>query len=201
MKTFDKLPADLQRFAKRAFLKRAVPCVLLLLTFATVLFFFGDTLFSLKETLHKVVVYTLVMLLPFAITGVPHKLIDRTFYGTVEKIDLEMRNVSKTARPTYGSWYVKKTYVLTVRTLDGRLVKQRGQNSGAKIEHTADIYKIGDGVFHLYGSKHVVVFPESSEISLICPVCGGFNYSDARTCRDCGHTLIRDFPYSPKGKH
>ena len=197
MKDFQRLPQDLQHFARRKVLRRVVPCALLFIAFAVVLVLWGDIVFPIKDTFNKVVVYTVVMLLPFVFTGVPFKLFDRTFFGKVEGIEIDTR-WNKGTR--HERSYITNTYILTVRTTDGKVIEQKGLTTGKKLEHTETVYKVGDGVFHLYGSKHVVVFPETSESTLICPVCGSLNNADGKKCYNCGHTLVKDFPYSPKNR-
>ena len=62
----------------------------------------------------------------------------------------------------------------------------------AELAQHLDTYKIGDKVFHLYGSKYTVVLPKSKDSDIQCAVCGDSNVVDNCTCRSCGYTLIKN---------
>ncbi len=56
------------------------------------------------------------------------------------------------------------------------------------------MYKVGDKVFHLYGSRHVIVIPSDGGDTVFCPVCGAANEYKWNACRRCKHTLIKHLP-------
>ena len=71
-----KLPKDLTLFSIKTALKRVVPCVLMLIAFAVALIFWGDVILPIQKEPVKTILYVIVMLVPFAVTGVPYKMLD-----------------------------------------------------------------------------------------------------------------------------
>lgn len=192
MKTL-QIPKDLRAFAIKTALKRIIPCSLLLIGFAVVLIFWGDVILPIDKDAVKVIVYTMVMLVPFALTGVPFKLIDQTYSGTVEKVEISttVDNLYH-ERPTRESLYLKNTVFLHVKQENGTVVRRKASEKNARISQNAEAYKVGDIVFHLYGSTQTIVIPKASDEFVQCPVCGMKNNKNENACESCGHSLIKN---------
>ena len=186
------LPRDLAAYCRRRVLVRVIPCVLLIALLVTAVLLWGDLLFGgqLSREASAVCIF-LSALIPMLACGVPLKLLDRTWRGRIERIDVQSELASEKglSRPRYREQLV---FLLTVRTDDGRVIHRRGLTTTRKIEHRMDTYHVGDGVFHLYGTAHVVVFPTAAESTLICPVCGVLNDLSRTNCMDCAHTLVKE---------
>ena len=158
-----KLPRDLKAFAIKAALKRVVPCVLLLATFSIVLIFWGDVILPIDKEIVKVIVYTMVMLVPFAVTGVPHKMIDSTWVGeVVETKIVEENSFTNEARPRmYGSVNVilkvkmQNDKIKEIKLQGSTFAKHRNLRFAASgnANQKEDFYSVGNTVFHLYGSN------------------------------------------------
>jgi hypothetical protein len=93
------LPKDLKKYTHTAFWRRSKRFIISFVLTALALIFFGDLFLSSKYPEAKMIVYTLVLALPFVFTKFPFCVIDSTYYGTVEKIEVEM---IKDARAGYG---------------------------------------------------------------------------------------------------
>lgn len=185
------LPGDLQSFVRRLILKRVAVCVLLCSLCGAVLALWGETIFRTERTGVRAVCYGIVLLIPFALSGVPLRLIDRTYRGRIEKIDVvtTVDNASS-AKPTREGLYVKNTVYLSITEDHGRRLRKKAYEEKANLGG-ADRYKVGDTVFHLYGTKHIVVIPRAADSTVQCPVCGSRNEKSGEACRHCGHTLIK----------
>lgn len=192
MKTI-QLPKDLKAFAIKTALKRIIPCALLLIGFAVVLVFWGDMILPIDKDVVKVIVYTMVMLVPFALTGVPFKIIDKTYSGIVQKVEISttVDNLYH-ERPTRESLYLKNTVFLHVKQENGTVVRRKASEKNARISQDAEAYKVGDSVFHLYGSMQTIVLPRASDEFVQCPVCGMKNDKNENVCESCGHSLIKN---------
>lgn len=187
------LPKDLKNFAIKSALKRIIPCALLLIAFVILLIFWGDVILPVEKEAVKIIVYTMVMIVPFAVTGVPFKLIDQTYSGTVKKVEIATTIDNEYhGRPTRENLYTKNTVFLHVEKENGVVVRKKAYESSTKMAQNLENYKVGDRVFHLYGSMQTVVLPKSSDKMVQCPVCGTNNDKTASHCEDCGHSLVID---------
>ena len=136
--------------------------------------------------------YIIVMLIPFAITGVPHKLIDSTYYGTVKKVDIvTTTDNDSSVKPTREHLYLKNTIYLSIEQPDGKLIYKKAYSGKARLQQNINAYNEGNLVFHLYGTNTVVVLPDTNDRSVHCSVCGSSNDIENDQCRDCGHSLIK----------
>lgn len=191
-----QLPKDLKAFAIKAALKRLIPCALLLITFVVALTFWGDVILPVDKEIVKVIVYTMVMAVPFAVTGVPRKLIDKTYSGTVQKVEVTTTTDNKYhERPTRENLYTKNTIFLHVQQENGIVIRKKVYEGNSNLPQNLDAYKIGDRVFHLYGSTQTVVLPSSADKAVQCPVCGMKNDKADGKCENCAHSLVIDGTY------
>ena len=87
-----ELPDSLKKRRLRKILLRVLSC-LVLFAFALVsIILWGETIFPFptqNASSLRYLCYFLFLLLPFLITGVPLKLIDRSFSGTVRKAEIK----------------------------------------------------------------------------------------------------------------
>lgn len=186
------LPKDLQIYCRKRILKRVIPCIILIFAFATVLILWGNVIFNTNNKTFRISCYIVVMLIPFVITGVPHKLIDSTYYGTVKKIDIvTTTDNDSSVKPTREHLYLKNTIYLSIEQPDGKLIYKKAYSGKARLQQNINAYNEGNLVFHLYGTNAVVVLPDTNDRSVHCSVCGSSNDIENDQCRDCGHSLIK----------
>ncbi len=185
------LPRDLSGHVRKTVMRKLTPCVLLLLVFGVVLYFWGERIFEILPPIARIAAYILTMLLPFAITRFPFCLFDKTFVGTVTNVHVKneytMEKKEQFSR-SYTSRRLIQAAYLDVKEPDGstRQVKiMLGNNA------IADEFHPGDTVFHLYGAKHTLILPELAGDHVECPVCGDDNRAELTACHSCGHTLIK----------
>lgn len=187
-----QLPHDLKKQVCKTVLKRAIPCALLLAAFGVLLILWGDRIFNMENEQLKILCYIVTMLIPLAITGVPVKLIDRTYCGEVvdTKVKRTVDNESS-IKPTIEHMYYKNTVYLDVRLDNGKVITVKAYE-GRDSDLNPYFYKKGDRVFHLYGSKNTIVLPKENVNAVRCPVCGLLNLKEDDKCKDCWHTLIKE---------
>ena len=185
------LPKDLTLFSIKTALKRVVPCVLMLILFSVALTFWGDVILPIKKEPVKTILYVIVMLVPFAVTGVPYKMLDRTYTGTVQKVEITTTvDNAYHSKPTRESLYYKNTVYFHVMQENGVVIRQKVSEKDARAAQNLEAYKVGDKVFHLYGSTQTIVLPEEKDELVQCAICGEANYKNECHCKLCGHTLI-----------
>ncbi len=197
------LPKDLKIYCRKQILKRAVPCAILTVVFATILLLGGSIIFNTDNKVLQTSCYTVVMLFPFAITGVPHKLIDRSWTGIVTEICVKEKTGTYTAGGGKAFPYVKNVICLKVRKDNGKekyiFAREFGVRShaGFSVPNEGDVtqhldeYSVGDQVYHFYGLKHYYIVKKNSEM-VDCVVCGSQNPKERSNCLSCGHALIKN---------
>ena len=186
------LPKDLQKYCRKRIWKRVVPCIILIFAFVTVLILWGNVIFDTDNKAVQISCYIVVMLSPFVITGVPHKLIDSTYHGRIKKVDIvTTTDNDSSVKPTRERLYLKNTIYLTIERPNGKLIYKKAYSGKARLQQNINAYNEGNLVFHLYGTNTVVVLPDTNDRSVHCSVCGSSNDIENDQCRDCGHSLIK----------
>ena len=187
------LPKDLKAYGRKKILQRVLPCALMFVSFGLILLEWGTVIFATRNKIFLISCYVVVMILPFVLTGVPHKLIDKTYYGTVTKVDVITALSCKSVVKVGGDmmWYTKNTIFLTVLLENGKTKRVKVYEGQTKLGQHLNTYKEGDKVFHLYGTNVTIVLPGSADISVQCTVCGTSNNINDDKCRDCGHSLVK----------
>lgn len=192
MKTDNKIPNDLKKFARNYVVKRVVACIVMFALLAVFLFLCMEIIFPAGLVSIKALFAITVLSLPFIITGVPFNLLDKTYYGTIENVTVETTVDSYAkARPVWETLYVRNTVYLSIRTPDGKVIDKKVYSAQANRNQNYDMYKNGDRVFHLCGSKYTVILPKKSDTHVECAVCGASNDINNDKCRNCRHTLIK----------
>ena len=186
------LPKDLQKYCRKRFLKQVIPCIILISVFATILGLWGNIIFNTDNKTFQASCYIIVMLIPFAITGIPHKLIDSTYYGKVKKVDIVTTTDNDSSiKPTREHLYLKNTIYLSIERPDGKLIYKKVYSGKAILQQNIHTYNEGDWVFHLYGTNTVVIIPDSHDSIVHCAVCNSSNSIENDKCRHCNHSLIK----------
>lgn len=189
---YKKLPDNFKNFVRRQLLKRVIPCAVLFCGLAVILAFFGKDLFPTDSTVARYSFYLIVLLIPFVVTGVPFKLIDRSYCGTVEKVTIKTTtDNSETQKLNIVYLYVKNTVYLSIRLKNGKRIRKKVYEGKAKHQQHLDTYQTGDLVFHLYGSPHTIVIPDKKSKQIQCPICGDWNEHADDSCRHCGGVLVK----------
>ncbi|MBE6577344.1 MAG: hypothetical protein E7653_04325 [Ruminococcaceae bacterium] len=195
-----KMPDDLNRYSKKWAAKRVIPCLLIFFALLALIYLFGDVIVTTKAVGFRVLVYLLLISAPFIIFGVPHKLIDKTYFADVIKVWVETtyvqdRNRVKQSTGYYGGGasgsQTYNTVYMIIKRDDGKEKLVEAYKCRANKHQNLDKFKVGDKIFHLYGTKHFIKLPSDGEQTVQCPVCNTTNNIEHRKCRDCGHTLIK----------
>lgn len=188
-----QLPEDLKSFSRKAFLKQILPLVLVEIVVCLLLSFFGKDVFPPDRfgSGFPILYRSIALVLPLFILIKPRRLFDRTFFGRVERVDVKtVSDFERRFKPSLEGHYYRNEITLWIKTDEGKRVRKKVYSERAKKAEYLEQYKVGDRVFHLYGSPVVVRLPETEAEGLDCPVCGGKNRSFDGVCTCCGHTLI-----------
>ena len=198
------LPKDFKKYVITGICCRLLICFAALTAFIVLAAIYGDEFLFRTEQLsnNKVFVYILICGLICFVCGVPKRFFDSTFTGTVEKVsvvsgyDSEARGQRQSPinsrTVSHRAFKAVNTVFITVRTSKNKLLTRKvyceGSGNGTNYD---DLFKAGDKVFHLFGTKHYVNLSKSNTQKITCPVCGSQNPIENSSCGYCGHSLIK----------
>ena len=187
------LPADLKKYVRKRIMKRVIPCGILLIICGVVLLLWGNRIFDTDNLGFKYFCYFLVMLVPFLVTGVPIKLKDKTYFGTIDRVDIVTTyDLSSKVHAKLEMLYKKNTVYLNVILPDGKELYTKVYEGKANLQQHLSTYEKGDMVFHLYGTEYTVILPKDAETRVQCAICGSNNDKEQDVCRNCGYSLVRE---------
>ncbi len=195
------LPKDLKNYARAALWRKSRAFVISFVLTALALIFFGELVLSSKYPEVKPIIYTFILALPFVFTKFPFCVIDSTYCGIVEDIEVKMTKEARPAAYSYKGYRIfdKGTVYLKIRTPDGDLIKRKVYGGIASLQKYIDKFHKDDEVFHLYGTETVVVLRGERYTHVQCPVCGEVNDKENELCEECGHTLVCDLAFAWEG--
>ena len=201
MKNSKGLPMDLRKYARAAFWRKSRAFIISFALTVLALIFFGELILPTKYPEAKAIIYTVILALPFVFTKFPFCVIDSTYCGIVEDIEVKM---TKDARPASYSFkgytlYDKGVVYLRIRTPDGMLIRRKVYGGIASLQKYINKFHKDDEVFHLYGTDTVVVLRGEKDTHVKCPVCGEVNEKENGLCEECGHTLVLDLAFAWNG--
>ena len=209
MKNNKGLPKDLKDYARAAFWRKSRTFIISFVATLIALIFLGDIILPTKYPEAKPIIYTVILALPFIFTKFPFCIIDSTYCGIVERVQIEtttgikaFKDNDQGARTTYNTWkmYEQNTIYLYIRTHGGELIRREVFRGMASLQEFIGAYEKGDEVFHLYGTNTVVILPKENDTHVKCPVCGVVNEKGRETCRECGHTVLSSLMFAGKYK-
>ena len=189
------LPEDIRKIVTRAVAKRVIPCVISELIVLWYVIFFGEMSFKMVGIEVRILIYIVLILLPFIITGVPLKLIDRSWKGEIIGINVDMG----LDRSVNGKGVREVSYlVLKIKRDDGKIIEHTMsvfshstamKSNRARSEFAEDDYAVGDKVYHYYGIKRLLIIHKDK--SRECVICGSNNPEKNDRCFYCGHSIIK----------
>ena len=190
------LPDSLKRKQRIKVLSRVLPCLVLLIIDLILIKFLGSVLQS-KYEIGKITIRIVLVIAPFVICGVPFKLIDSFWSGTVSEISVEERigteSIGGKAWP-----YLRNDLVLTIIKDNGKKIKYKEFSAGTgdprlflpnigEISNCKSKYRKGETLHKYYGFPHP--FSETAE-EKICISCGTVNNSKSHVCSFCQCELL-----------
>ena len=201
------LPLSLKKRRTYQIIMRSIACALLLAIFVFVIIMWGNRIFPTTQKHHlgyaglKIMFYIVFLLIPFIITGIPFKLIDKSWSGTVTDIKI-VENLGTTSCPAHVHPYPKQDLILTITKDNGKRIKytqlslvdknlhgQKNTPIGNAFYHEHK-YKVGDIVHKYYGFKHLYFVSLTNQNHKNCIRCGSQNKMQDTTCWYCNSELI-----------
>ncbi len=195
MKKYD-IPNDLKKYSENKMVKSVVLFVVLETAVLLSMIFWGDDIVSFLgsnkniNAAAKPLICIVATLLLFWFSGLYSRLFDLTFFGEVVDVSVKTTVGQETpGHPTIENAYCKNDVNLIIKTSDGKTVHKKICGGKAKYDSNPNKYKVGDKVFHLAGTKNLILISEKGD-SVNCAVCDELNSKRDEKCIRCGHSLI-----------
>ena len=204
-----ELPLSLKKKRLQRIIMRSIACTLLLAIFIFVIAMWGNRIFPTTQSHHlgyaglRIMFYVIFLLIPFIITGVPFKLIDKSWSGTITNIEIK-ENLGTTENTKFVYVYPKQDLVLTIKTDGGKEIEHTVlslvnnprsnlniTNKGKAYYHT-DEFSIGDKVHKYYGYKYLFISYKKPQQTKFCINCGVKSTLAEHTCWHCGAEILTD---------
>ena len=202
-----ELPDSLKKRRLCKILLRVLFC-LVLFAFALVsIILWGETIFPFptqNASSLRYLCYGLFLLLPFLLTGVPLKLIDRSFSGTVRKTEIKDTIKYGGGGTAKGSGaYIQHDLILTVEKDDGKVIQYTRLSFESPLalfpidnprpgnaEHHKHEFREGERIYKYYGFKYPYIAHPTLPDDKYCIVCGQKNENKESFCFSCGAELV-----------
>ena len=188
----NRIPRDVLEYSKQFRSKKLVLFALTEALIISVLVIFGDLIIGKTIGNFSYLVALICICIPIWIFDIIRLIFDKSYFGTVIKVDVESSVASKNPASTRSyENYIKKSIILYIKRDDGEIVKYAANEGKFYHIQNKSQYEVGDRIFHLYGKKHTVILPSPSDADVVCAVCTATNSAQGKRCRRCGHTLIK----------
>ena len=203
------LPLSLKRKRMRNILLRIVLCLFLLFVVIFVIVMWGNKLFPLtlqSKAGYKGLqglFYVILLILPFIISGVPIKLIDKSWSGMITSVKV-LENLGTTPNPRNVIIFPKQDLILTIKTDAGKEIEFTVLSLANAVKPTLEVSNVGKIYYHThefcvgervhkyYGYKHLFVSYEKYHQVKYCISCGSKNTLNEIACWHCGCELLSD---------
>ncbi len=200
------LPKSLRKKRNKRMIVRILVWFVLFAFCLSVVLLWGEIVFPMPTHKNFLEVrhlyYALFLLLPFLVTGIPVRLIDRSWSGTVTAVIVEENMGTYTRSLGRPQPYRKHDLVLLIEKDNGKKTEYIPLSLGVKykpwddppnvgkIAYHTEEYREGDRVHKYYGFQHLYVSHPSSQQTRRCIVCGSKNEMQEHVCWYCSSELI-----------
>ena len=195
-----KIPDDVRDYIRKKTALRILKLILLEAVILTFILFIGERVFEYFDVVPRLIIYIMLLVIPFFVTGVPFKMIDKAWEGEI--IDVEIKSQYTVTKEAKGNLRGENVVWLTVRREGGNISVVKGKSYPYKVsnndisktikpEHFLNEYKVGSKVYHLSGLPTLIIVKPDTQSTIDCAVCGQENDFNRKKCWSCGHTLIK----------
>ena len=198
-----RLPNDIVKYINR----KVARCVIIFVILESIAIGISILSWEYLATNTNIVFHICILfflyIIPFFASGLPFKLIDKSWSGVVTKVFIKEETGTYTSGGSRSFPYVKNVIYLQVQKDNGKEVRVVAREFGTRshagfpVPNEGDVtmhldeYCVGDRVYHFYGLKHNYIVKNKSEI-IECVICGSHNQKERSDCLNCGYTLIKN---------
>ena len=198
-----RLPNDIVKYINR----KVARCVIIFVILESIAIGISILSWEYLATNTNIVFHICILfflyIIPFFASGLPFKLIDKSWSGVVTEVFIKEETGTYTSGGIRSFPYVKNVIYLQVQKDNGKEVRVVAREFGIRsragfpVPNEGDVtmhldeYCVGDRVYHFYGLKHNYIVKNKSEI-IECVICGSHNQKERSDCLNCGYTLIKN---------
>ncbi len=143
------------------------------------------------ERNNKALTFYVLVFFDLLATGVPLKLIGRSWQGEVVGVQIKTSTeTSNPSKPTNSSWYTANTVVLSVKTPKGAMLVENAESTKARgsIREIGQ-YEKGDYAARIHGAEYPAHYKAATEETR-CVFCGSYSPNGQDECERCGNALV-----------
>lgn len=202
-----ELPDSLKKKRLCRILVRSIVCFLLFVFALVSLILWGETIFPFptqSASSLRYLCYALFLLLPFLLTDVPLKLIDKSFSGTVRKTEIKDTITYDGGGTKKGNCqFIQHDLILTVEKDDGKVIRYTRMSFRSPLyaysientrpgnaEHHKNEFREGERIYKYYGFRYPYIAHPTLPDDKYCIVCGQKNENKEDFCFSCGAELV-----------
>ena len=198
-----RLPNDIVKYINR----KVARCVIIFVILESIAIGISILSWEYLATNTNIVFHICILfflyIIPFFASGLPFKLIDKSWSGVVTEVFIKEETGTYTSGGSRSFPYVKNVIYLQVQKDNGKEVRVAAREFGIRshagfpvpneggVTMHLDEYCVGDRVYHFYGLKHNYIVKNKSEI-IECVICGSHNPKERSDCLNCGYSLIKN---------
>ena len=193
MNQFVNIPPDVKKYALK---KRIIKRIFRLLIFFALMafaiwqvFVVGDETFERVKLIRRILGSAVILLAPFAITGIPWKLKDQSFIGIV-KVPVVKTFWGHLGNTKEHNKDFNSLYLVIDTPFSKKDKKKKISTAEAKYLQHLDVYNKGDVIFRLDGANYAFRFPTDEDGRRICVICGLQGHEGWKSCHVCGYNYI-----------
>ena len=183
-----RIPEDIKKYLKTKYLNIGIKWLLATLIVATLVVFCNES-FHYIPTGAKVVIYTIILLIPAFVFKIPKLIFDKSWEGTILSANCqEVMESDHKAIPKLPTLHKEISVHLEVllpnekiEIIDVRLGMYNDETIGL-----LDRYKEGNKILHVRGTEHYQVITDKD---YNCVMCGHVINKIKKACPKCGHSL------------
>ena len=184
------VPEDIFRFSRK---KKKIRIIVFCLIMVAILLFliFGRQYYEFWKPLNKILTLCATIVFVMIVTGVPLKLIDKSWWGTVEAVKINTYTDSEVKyRPLRENRFTSIRIILHVKTENSRNPVVVWQQP-CRFLVPENYYKTGDTVCYVDGTDYVCILPNKQGYTVKCVICGLENDRNNENCAVCGHGILK----------
>lgn len=199
-----EVPKSVKAKVSREIAKRFIwLLVLLVIAFVIADWMAADNVENLNfKSAGPLTMTVIIYVLPFIISGVPLKLIDKSWYGKIISIETEsVKDRNSGSEPVDRNHFLKQTAL--IKTSKGKLYEKKIYDEGTLLhENGGEVYSVGDTVAHIYGTDYLVPIRDKNDTKkcVVCAYCGCKSPGGTTECHNCGCSTEISLVDSQKAK-
>ncbi len=186
------VPEDIRQFVRHKILVRLLYLAICFVPALIAIYFYYKNTIN-HNSVNYIITVSILLILPFIISGFPYKLIDSaTYSGKILKVDIYTQTFNADGKASImrrSSIRHKNITEVLIEEDTRHLNKEVAKNIHIKNHGYSELYKAGDRIVHVYGTDYIKIISNHPDTPTVCVVCGAKNKVKTGNCCNCSHSL------------